>query len=143
MATKKPTRAAAPRFAFQYAVKFLCTANIPGTSQTTTSLLPGSYETVVNVHNPNAASVVFRMKLASAGGDISGFIRGELKPDQATKVDCSQLGKFDLHLIHGFEGFLVIESPLSLDVVAVYTAAGDTGKVTSLDVEYIRERRLG
>ena len=143
MATKPRARAAAPRFAYQYAVKFLCTANIPGTSQTTTSLLPGSYQTVVNVHNPNAAPVVFRMKLASAGGEISAFIRGELKPDQATKTDCSQLGKFDLHLIHGFEGFLVIESPLSLDVVAVYTAAGDTGKVTSLDVEYIRERRLG
>ena len=142
MATKARARAAAPRFAYQYAVKFLCTSNIPGTSQTTTSLLPGSYATVVNVHNPNAASVGFRMKLASASGDISGFIKGELKPDQATKVDCSQLGKFGPHPIHGFEGFLVIESPLSLDVVAVYTAAGDTGKVTSIDVEYIRERRV-
>ena len=143
MATKARAKAAAPRFAYQYAVKFLCTSNIPGTSQTTTSLLPGAYETVVNVHNPNAASVGFRMKLASASGDVSAFIKGELKPDQATKVDCSQLGKFGPPPIHGFEGFLVIESPLSLDVVAVYTAAGDTGKVTSLDVEYIRERRLG
>jgi hypothetical protein len=142
MATKARARAAAPRFAYQYAVKFLCTSNIPGTSQTTTSLLPGSYATVVNVHNPNAAAVGFRMKLASASGDISGFIKGELKPDQATKVDCSQLGKFGPHPIHGFEGFLVIESPLSLDVVAVYTAAGDTGKVASIDVEDIRERRL-
>jgi hypothetical protein len=143
MATKKPARAAVPRFVFQYAVKFLCTANIPGTSHTTTSLLPGTYETVVNIHNPNPADVVFRMKLASAGSDISGFLRGELKPDQATKVDCSQVNKFDLHLIHGFEGFLVIESQRSLDVVAVYTAAGDTGKVTTMDVEYNRERRLG
>lgn len=142
MATKARARAAAPRFIYQYAVKFLCTSNIPGTSQTTTSLLPGSYATVVNVHNPNAASVGFRMKLASASGDISGFIKGELKPDQATKVDCSQLGKFGPHPIHGFEGFLVIESPLSLDVVAVYTAAGDAGKVSSIDVEDIRERRL-
>lgn len=142
MATKVRARAAAPRFAYQYAVKFLCTSNIPGTSQTTTSLLPGSYATVVNVHNPNAAAVGFRMKLASASGDISGFIKGELKSDQATKVDCSQLGKFGPQPIHGFEGFLVIESPLSLDVVAVYTAAGDTGKVASIDVEDIRERRL-
>ena len=142
MATKARARAAAPRFVYQYAVKFLCTSNIPGTSQTTTSLLPGSYATVVNVHNPNAAAVGFRMKLASASGDISGFIKGELKPDQATKVDCSQLGKFGPHPIHGFEGFLVIESPRSLDVVAVYTAAGDTGKVVSIDVEDIRERRL-
>ena len=142
MATKARARAAAPRFALQYAVKFLCTSNIPGTSQTTTSLLPGSYQTVVNLHNPNAASVGFRMKLASASGDVSAFIGGNLKPDQATKVDCGQLGKFGPHPIHGFEGFLVIESPRSLDVVAVYTAAGETGKVSSIDVEYIRERRL-
>jgi hypothetical protein len=142
MATKARARAAAPRFGYQYAVKFLCTSNIPGTSQTTTSLLPGSYATVINVHNPNAAPVGFRMKLASASGDISAFIKGDLKPDQSTKVDCSQLGEFGPQPIHGFEGFLVIESPRSLDVVAVYTAAGEAGKVSSIDVEYIRERRL-
>lgn len=142
MATRKGAKAAAPSFPLQYAVKFLCTSNIPGTSQTTTSLLPGSYETVVNIHNPNSKPAGFRMKLASASGQISGFIKGELKPDQATKVDCSQLGKFGPPPIHGFEGFLVIESTLSLDVVAVYTAAGDSGKVESMDVEYIRERKL-
>jgi hypothetical protein len=144
MAAKARARAVAPapRFTYQYAVKFLCTSNIPGTSQTTTSLLAGSYATVVNIHNPNTASVGFRMKLASAGGNISAFIKEELKPDQATKVDCSQLSRFGPQPIHGFEGFLVIESPLSLDVVAVYTAAGEGGRVSSLDVEYIRERRL-
>lgn len=142
MATKKTARVVAPSFAYQYAVKFLCTSNIPGTSQTTTSLLPGSYATVVNIHNPNPAPVGFRMKLASAGGNVSGFIKEELKPDQATKVDCSQLGRFGPQPIHGFEGFLVIESPRSLDVVAVYSAAGEGGRVSSIDVEYIRERRL-
>src|SRR5262249_56467163 len=64
MASKKSVKAVAPRFAFQYAVKFLCTSNIPGTSQTTTSLLPGTYETVVNIHNPNSRKAAFRMKLA-------------------------------------------------------------------------------
>jgi hypothetical protein len=149
MASKKSAKAVAPRFAFQYAVKFLCTANIPGTSQTTTSLLPGTYETVVNIHNPNSRKAAFRMKLALSTATqvdppiISGFINETLKPDQATKVDCSRIGEFGLHLIHGFEGFLVIESTLSLDVVAVYTAApvGGSG-VESMDVEYIRERRL-
>lgn len=67
-------------FPFQYAAKLVCTANIPGTSQTTTSFLPGSYQTAVNIHNPNN----------------------------------------------------------DLDVVAVYTAGGN--EVTSIDVEYIRER---
>src|SRR5687768_14836420 len=125
MDTKKSSKAVAPRFAFQYAVKFICTSNIPGTSQTTTSLLPGSYATVVNIHNPNSRTAPFRMKLAVSTSTeineplISKFINEKLKPDQATKVDCSRIGEFGLHLIHGFEGFLVIESTLSLDVVAV------------------------
>ena len=131
-------------FPFQYAAKFLCTSNIPGTSQTTTSLLPGNYQTVVNIHNPNSTGIRFRMKLALASLEnpqISNFIEGALKPDQAGKIDCSNLQKFDLHLIHGFEGFLVIESTHSLDVVAVYTAGTKDG-VTSMDVERIFERYL-
>jgi hypothetical protein len=75
---------------------------------------------------------------------ISSFIKEKLRPDQATKVDCSRIGEFGLHLIHGFEGFLVIESSLSLDVVAVYTAAKNGGAgVDTMDVQYVRERKLG
>lgn len=131
------------RFRFQYAVKFICTSNLPGTSQSTTSFLPGSYQTAVNIHNPNAREVRFRMKLASGAG-ITDFIQDSLKPDGATKVDCSRVRDFGPPPIHGFEGFLVIESTQSLDVVAVYTAgkAGQDGGVTSIDVEYIRERAL-
>jgi hypothetical protein len=149
MADKKSPKAVAPRFAFQYAVKFLCISNIPGTSQTTTSLLPGAYATVVNIHNPNPKKAVFRMKLAVSTSTeidpplISDFIIETLKPDQATKVDCSRVNEFGLQLIHGFEGFLIIESTLSLDAVAVYTAAKNGGEgVESMDVEYIRERKL-
>ena len=43
----------------------------------------------------------------------------------------------------GFEGFLVIESTDSLDVVAVYTAGGRGEQVASIDVEQIKERKLG
>jgi hypothetical protein len=138
--TKKKAAVAAPRFRFQYAVKFLCTSNIPGTSQTSAALLPGSYQTAVNIHNPNRGEVRFRMKLASGIG-ISDFISDSLKPDGATGVTCARIQEFGLHLIHGFEGFLVIESLLSLDVVAVYTAGKERG-VDSIDVEYIRERVL-
>ena len=64
---KGRARATAPsRYRYQYAVKFLCTSNIPGTSQTTTSLLPGAYATVVNIHNPNSKPTGYRMKLAAA-----------------------------------------------------------------------------
>ena len=123
-------------------MKFICTSNIPGTSQTSAALFPGSYQTGVNIHNPNAQDVRFRMKLASGIG-ISEFRDGSLEPDGATSVTCAQIRDFGLQLIHGFEGFLVIESMLSLDVVAVYTAGknGNDG-VTTMDVEYIRERVL-
>ena len=125
-------------FPFQYAVKFICTSNIPGTSQTTTSFPPGSYQTSVNIHNPNNDTVCFRMKLASRS-QVTDFIDDRLKPDGAGNVDCSDIPKFGPQPVHGFEGFLVIDSTQSLDVVAVYTAAGGK-EVDSIDVEYIRER---
>jgi hypothetical protein len=149
MAIKKAIKAA-PResWPFQYAVKFICTSNIPGTSQTTTSLLPGSYRTAVNIHNPNPKPVRYWMKIAvSTSTDvdtplISKFLNETLQPDQATKVDCSRIQEFGLVLIHGFEGFLVIESALSLDVVAVYTASGSDQSVESIAVVHVPERRL-
>lgn len=147
MAGKKKALAA-QKVAFQYAVKFLCTSNIPGTSQTTTSLLPGTYATVVNIHNPNSKPTGFRMKLATATStdvdppQITKFIKDSLKPDQATKVDCSRIRDFGIQPIHGFEGFLVIESALSLDVIAVYTAGKNGGDVESIDVEHVPERKL-
>src|SRR5262245_17474789 len=107
------------RYAFQYAAKVLCVANIPGTSQTTGSVVPGFYQTVVNIHNPNDRPVRLRMKVAVLGAEPSKFIDRELKPDFATAVNCSQISKdFGITFIHGAEGFLVIESIASLDVIA-------------------------
>ncbi len=130
-------------YRFQYAAKFLCTANIPGTSQTTSSLLPGVYQTVINIHNPNDQDVRFRMKIAVIGLEPSKFIEDGLKPDHATRVDCVDIVRdFGIPFIHGPEGFLVIESTDSLDVTAVYTAGKNGGEVESIDVEQIRERRI-
>ena len=142
-AKKRAQQTPAPRYHYQYAVKFLCTANIPGTSQTTTALLPGAYQTAVNIHNPNPQVARLRKKLAVRSGQISAFVDGQLKSDEATSVDCSQVQNFGITFIHGFEGFLVIESTLSLDVVAVYTAGPRGGEVASIDVEHVPERRLG
>jgi hypothetical protein len=141
---KKRVQVTAPsRYRYQYAVKFMCTANIPGTSQTTTAVLPGAYQTAVNIHNPNPQVARLRKKLAVSTGQISRFVDGQLKPDEATSIDCSQVQNFGITFIHGFEGFLVIESTLSLDVVAVYTAGARGGDVSSIDVEHVSERRLG
>jgi len=126
---------------FQYAAKFICTANIPGTSQTSDAVVPGSYQTAVNIHNPQLKKVSLRKKIASPIG-ISKYFDFVLEPDGVARVTCAQLQEFGLQLIHGFEGFLVIESTQSVDVIAVYTAAGKDGHVSSLDVENVKERKL-
>ena len=129
-------------YRFQYAVKFICTANVPGTSQTTDAFVPGAYQTAVNIHNPQNRLVKMRKKIASPI-EISKYFSFSLKPDAVDRITCSQLSDFGVHLIHGFEGFLVIESTHSIDVVAVYTAGGTRqGQVTSMDVEQIKERKL-
>src|SRR6185436_17979746 len=108
---------------------------------TTTAVVPGVYQTAVNIHNPNPQVARLRKKLAVRSGEISAFVDGQLKPDETTSVDCSQVQNFGIAFIHGFEGFLVIESTLSLDVVAVYTAGARGGEVASIDVEHVPERR--
>jgi hypothetical protein len=129
------------RYAFQYAVKFICTSNIPGTSQRTDSFVPGNYQTAVNIHNPQPKSAKFRVKIVNDQG-ISPFLDFVLAPDKIRLISCGQLNMFNLRLIHGFEGFLVIESVLSLDVTAVYTASPQGGQVSSMDVEQIKERKI-
>ena len=137
----KATRVQAVRYRFQYAAKFICTSNIPGTSQTSDAVLPGIYQTAVNIHNPQNRKARFRKKIASPLG-ISKYFDGILEADGVTRVTCSQIQDFGITFIHGFEGFLVIESTDSLDVTAVYTAGERGGQVTSIDVEQINERKL-
>jgi hypothetical protein len=128
-------------FPFQYAAKFICTSNIPGTSQTTGAFLPGTYLTAVNIHNPHDHEIKMRKKLTSPI-QVSDYLAGSLKADGVERVVCDQIQEFNIHTIHGFEGFLVIESTHSLVVVAVYTAGKTGGNVVSIDVEQINERKL-
>lgn len=137
----KATSTSRTRYSFQYAAKFICTANIPGTSQTTDALLPGVYQTAVNIHNPQTKKIRLRKKIASPLG-ISRYVDDGLEPDGVMRITCSQLRDFEMTFIHGFEGFLVIESTHSLDVTAVYTAGGRQEQVSSIDVSQIKERKL-
>lgn len=108
---------------------------------TISSFLTRSYQTAINIHNPHEKEVKLRLKIAISGHTITQWITETLKGDQVTKIDCADARpRFDLQLIHGFEGFLVIESTLSIDVTAVYTAGKD--EVASIDVKQIHERKL-
>ena len=128
-------------YKYQYAVKIICTSDIPGTSQTSNGLLPGVYETSVNVYNPNEETIKTRKKLATQGLS-SEFKNSTIKTCSVERFVCSNIQDFGITFIHGFEGFLIIESTHSLDVTAVYTAGSIGGSVSSIDVEQIKERKM-
>jgi hypothetical protein len=128
-------------FSFQYAVKLLCTSNTPGTSGEDAGFLPGTYRTVVNIHNPLGRTVRIREKIAPDIVAPTPFVGDLLKPDFVSRVDCTQLGpKFGIFPVHGLEGFLIIESTGSLDVTAVHMAGPRGGDVSSIAVEQVLER---
>ena len=141
--------------AFQYAAKVVCGLQ---KDPKELRLTRGLYATTINIHNPGREPVKFFKKLALSyppaeqrPGKVMRIAEDALKADEALKVDCPDLerrlfpGGFPTGYI---EGFVVIESPASLDVTAVYTTAaldkgGEVVTHSSIDVEEVRERRIG
>ena len=128
--------------AFQYAAKFVC-----GKSEGKV-VAPGVYFTAVNVHNPTYTTVRFRIKIAVAlpglePGPVSKFFDAKLGPDQALEIDCPDIFKYAKTEADFLKGFVVIETDVELDVVAVYTAAGRDGEVATLHTERVPARRQG
>ena len=129
------------QFAFEYAVKVVC-----GRS-TGEVVAPGAYFTAVNIHNPGRKATAFRVKFAGAlpglkPGPVSGFHDAKLGPDEALEVDCPDIRNIARARDPFLKGFLVIESPTELDVVAVYTAAGREGDVEALHMERVPPRAV-
>src|SRR5262245_50527276 len=125
---------------FQYAVKVVL-----GKSEGEV-VAPGEYWTAVNVHNPTSTTVKFQKKIAiglpsEQPGPVSPFFDAKLGTDEALEID-----RRDIFQHAGSErflkGFVVIESPMELDVVAVYTAAGREGFVETLHTERVPPRRV-
>lgn len=140
---------------FEYTVKFICGLQ---KDPEELRLTPGLYATEINIHNPNRREVKFFKKLAltyppgrQRPGEVLRIAWDVLGPDQALAIDCMDLQR--RLFPNGFPtpyitGFVVIQSPASLDVTAVYTtsAVDPQGRVTTepgIDVEQIRERRIG
>jgi hypothetical protein len=128
----------------QYAVKFVCGKSAGDV------VAPGVYFTAINVHNPTNEEVRFRKKVAVAlpgeqPGPISEFSEAKLAPDQALEIDCPDIFRHastpEEEPADFLKGFVVIESDVDLDVVAVYTAAGRNEQVVTLDVERVSPRR--
>lgn len=124
----------------QYAVKFVC-----GTSEGEV-VAPGNYFTAINVHNPTYEAIYFRKKVAVAlpgeqPGPVSEFFDAKLGPDEALEIDCPDIFRLAGTDAPFLKGFVVIESNVELDVVAVYTAAGATGQVETMHTERVSPRR--
>ena len=124
---------------FQYAAKFVC-GRTDGPV-----VAPGEYFTAINVHNPTRRRVDFRMKVAVAlpglqPGPVSGFYDCHLGADEAFEVDCPDIHKLAHSDAPFLKGFVVIESDVELDVVAVYTAAGADGLVETIHTERVAPR---
>ena len=127
----------------QYAAKFVC-----GKALEQLNFAPGTYYTTINVHNPAlAAAVEFRKKFALAEineqpGKISQWFGAALKPDQAMQIDCRNIYSH-LGIVPGtfIDGFAVIQlsTKQELDVVGVYTAAGNAG-VSTMHMERVPGR---
>ncbi len=137
----------------QYAAKFLCGEmehkehEDHGRETKWGQVARGTYHTAVNVHNPTDKPTLVRFKFATAladgkPGPISRFSEIRLGPDEAISLDCSQMFEL-LHLRPEFiDGFAVIESDVDLDVVAVYTAGGEHGRVETMHTERVPARLL-
>jgi hypothetical protein len=125
---------------FQYAAKVVCGKSAGDV------VARGVYFTAINVHNPSRTTVRLRWKVAVArpgakAGPVSRFFEARLGPDGALEIDCPDIMK--RVRARGFmKGFVVIESGLELDVVAVYTAGAERGQVATLHTERVPRRRL-
>lgn len=125
---------------FQYAIKIICgevgCAAPNGPVAATPPLAPGRYRTAINIHNPEKcddANLRWKVAVALRGeqGPVSNFTRmTRLGPDGAMDIDCDLARQLFPNLPPFFTGFVVIESDIELDVVAVYTASQETDLTT-------------
>lgn len=138
---------------YQYAAKALCSLL---TSHQDGTLAKGTYRTIINIHNPSDKPVTIAAKvaLATAFGSEPGpfsvtpFKKAELQADGAVELSCFNIAGYfcpidNVCVDFAFlEGFVVIKSPVPLDVVGVYTARHTDGEVETMDVETIQPRQM-
>lgn len=138
---------------YQYAAKVVCSLLLPHQDGT---LVKGTYRTIVNIHNPADKTVKIAAKVALAtefGSDpvsfgVTPFKKAELQPDGAVEMNCFNIAGYFCP-INGvcvdfafLEGFVVIKSPVPLDVVGVYTARHSDGEVETMDVETVQPKQM-
>lgn len=135
------------RVDYQYAVKIVTGLITPKSPNR--PLPPGDYKTKVNIHNPTRCDCIqFRWKIAVGFpglkvGPVSAFFDASLCADEALEISDADIRKHLGGELAHIEGWVVIESPAELDVVAVYAnAETKDGSVSSFHTERVPFRCL-
>lgn len=134
---------------FQYAAKFVCGQ---GDGHV---VARGGYFTAINVHNPHLEAAKFRKKVAVAlpgekPGKVYPFVDTGLEADEAFEIDCPDILGHSDRDARFLKGFVVVETDLELDIVAVYTVAGGrwwwpwrwASRVRSIHTERVPKREI-
>ncbi len=138
-------------FVYGYPAKFLCgTYTLPWDPTVTVEM-----RTAINVHNPTTDMVHIEKKAVQALtedeplGRIGTFQPFDIPPDGAFEIDCADIMTLlGLPIQPPFvKGFVVIHSPVELDVVGVYNAqrvvdGATPGVGHAIDVDTIEVRPL-
>lgn len=149
---------------FSYAAKFICgVQSVANIDRQEPPVKKGNYATAINIHNPQANRTKIFKKVVIARpepdqGKPTQKFEHVLESDGAMEIDCREInlllardGQIQPSDNAFRKGFLVVESPVELDVVGVYTANTDAKSLTdpvsqpngmAMDVEYIPGRRL-
>lgn len=138
---------------YQYAVKLVggVGGNEPEPLQNIVA--PGIYFTAVNIHNPsncNTAQLRWRVSIANRVGFPAGITTQQysvtIRPGQSIEIDMPDILRVT-HLKFN-KGFVLIESPCELDIVAVYSVArtmettGASGPAVAFHTERVPARHL-
>jgi hypothetical protein len=128
-----PPATAQGELGYTYSAKFIC-----GTAGSSDPLLPGQYSTAINVHNLQdfSAHVYKKAVLAppesQSPGVPTAFRELAVPADAAFEIDCADIRSFfDIEVPPFIKGFVVIESPVELDVWGVYTSTLSQGAPTN------------
>ena len=125
--------------AFRYAVKVAAGFATASLEPTQHIVAPGAYFTAINVSNPsNCKSVDFTWRLSMANrvgappGATSSPRKETLRPGLSVEIDNPDMFRY-LHQPFN-KGFVIIDSPCELDIVAVYSCAQASGVPPALKI---------
>lgn len=135
---------------FQYAVKLVCGVVSPSPAGgAPTPVAPGRYWTAINIHNPDKcheAHLRWKVVVAAPLGQtpaVPVYQRPSvLGPDLALEIDCRRVMQTFPPPVPTFvKGYVVIESDIELDVVAIYSGTqGGNTQLSSFHTERVQPR---